>query len=236
MRRCLILTTLGLLFIGLVGSPQAQVVLHRSNAGQALTLDPQLSIGAFRGAVLTELYEGAVASDEAGKLIPALAESWTVNPTATKYTFHLKENLTWSDGVPLTAHDFVYSFRRLMTPETASRYAWYFYLIENGAEVVRGEMPPEALGVTAPDDLTVEFSLSQPTPYFPELMYHEAARPVPQHVIEKHGQDWVKPENMVSSGPYRLVEYVPQSHLKVVRNDNYYDAGHVSVDEIISIL
>jgi oligopeptide transport system substrate-binding protein len=222
-----------LLSVGVSGIADSKTVLHRSNAGQAGTLDPHLSIGAFRGAVLTELFEGVVSSDGSGNLVPALADSWTISLDETVYTFHIKEGLTWSDGTPLNAHDFVYSFRRLMDPQTASRYATYYYPIVNGENVTRGVVPPEELGVAAPDDHTVVFSLSQPTPYIFEILYHEAARPVPRHAIEKFGQDWVKPENMVTSGPYRLVEYIPNTYLKLARNDAYYEADQVSVDEVL---
>lgn len=222
-----------LLSLGVSGIADSKTVLHRSNAGQAGTLDPHLSIGAFRGAVLTELFEGVVSSDGSGNLVPALAGSWTMSLDETVYTFHIKEDLTWSDGTPLNAHDFVYSFRRLMDPQTASRYATYYYPIVNGESVTRGVVPPEELGVAAPDDHTLVFSLSQPTPYILEILYHEAARPVPRHAIEKFGQDWVKPENMVTSGPYRLVEYIPNTYLKLARNDAYYEADQVSVDEVL---
>ena len=125
------------------------------------------------------------------RTVPGQAESWTVSPDGRTYTFKLRPNLAWSDGVPITSADFVYSFRRLFAPATASASASLLYVVKNAREVAQGRMPPEAIGVRAPDARTVVVELEHPAPYFTEIAVHRAM-PVPRHVVEKFGREWKK--------------------------------------------
>src|SRR5690606_11339096 len=152
------------------------------------------------------------------KLGPGSAESWTVSPDGRTFTFRLRAGLQWSDGTPLTADDFVYGYRRLVTPAVAPPIAGQFYLLANGPQIVAGKLPPERLGVTAPDARTVVMRLVSPAPYFLDLLGNLQVSPAPRHVIEKFGREWTKPENMVTNGPYVLAGRVPQTVTTLKRN------------------
>ncbi|MFZ6043856.1 ABC transporter substrate-binding protein, partial [Vibrio natriegens] len=108
------------------------------------------------------------------------------------YTFHLRDNITWSNGEPITAGDFVYSFRRVINPKTAAPYAWYYGTahIKNATAISEGKVPVEELGVSAPDDKTFQITLDKPVPYLLKMLVHESTYPVYQPAIEAHGDTW----------------------------------------------
>lgn len=214
------------------GSADAASVLRRGTSADAPTLDPVVAAGTLSAPIINDLFEGLLGKDAALKRIPGSAESWTVSPDGRTYTFRLRPKLQWSDGVPLTADDFVYSYRRLVTPAVAAPIAGQFYLVENARDIVAGKLPPEKLGVSAPDPRTVVIRLSSPAPYFLDLVGNLNAVPTPRHVIEKHGKDWTRPENMVTNGPYTLVERIPQTMTKLRRNPRYHAASSVRTDEV----
>lgn len=223
---------LGSLLIG--ASPAlAEAVLHRGNAGEPQSLDPAHTSIDIEGFVLKDLYEGLTIHDAAGKITPGVAESWTVSDDGLTYTLKLRDNAKWSDGSPVTAQDFVYSFQRTEDPATAAEYANILFPIKNAEKVNKGELKPDQLGVKAVDDRTLEIALENPTPFFPELLAHQTALPVHKASIEKFGKDFVKPGNMVSNGAFMLSEHVPNDHLTVVKNPNYWDAANVKLDKVI---
>jgi oligopeptide transport system substrate-binding protein len=206
--------------------------LRRGTSADAPTLDPVVAAGTLAAPIINDLFEGLLGKDAALKLVPGSAESWTVSPDGRTYTFRLRQGLRWSDGVPLTADDFLYSYRRLVTPATAAPIAGQFYLVENARDIVAGKLPPETLGVSAPDPRTVIIRLSSPAPYFLDLVGNLNAVPTPRHVIEKHGKDWTRPDRMVTNGPYTLVERIPQTMTKLRRNPRYHAAASVRTEEV----
>jgi oligopeptide transport system substrate-binding protein len=210
----------------------APMVLHHGTAADPPSLDPSIAAGTLASPVLTDLVYGLLVRDAGSRPVAGSAESWTVSDDALTYTFRLRPDLRWSDGKPITSADFVWSFRRLMTPATGSQLSGAFFLLDKGREVFRGEAPPESLGVTAPDERTVVIRLANPAPYFLELLANIQAAPVPRHVIEQYGRDWTKPGHMVGNGPYVLAERVPQSYIRLVKNPNFFDAASVRIDEI----
>jgi len=121
--------------------------LRRGTANELRSLDPQAVIGGSGGALLYELFEGLVTEDQNGKLIPGLAESWSRSEDGMTYTFKLRQGLRWSDGVPITAEDFVYSWRRVVDPKNALRGAGTLFPVKNAVAITRGQKPPESLGV-----------------------------------------------------------------------------------------
>ena len=125
--------------------------------------------------IANDMFLGLTTYGADAKPVPGAAESWTVSADGLVWTFKLRAGLAWSDGTPFTAADFAYSFRRLMDPKTAAKYASIQYVIKNAAAVNSGKMPLESLGVRAPDDRTVEITLEAPTPYLPGLMAHTTA-------------------------------------------------------------
>ena len=187
----------------------AEAVLHRGNAGEPQTLDQAHTSINIEEFILKDLYEGLTVYDAAGKIVPGAAESWTVSDDGTVYTFKLRENAKWSDGSPVTADDFVFSFTRVEDPKTAAGYANILYPIKNAEKVNKGEAGLDQLGVKDVDAKTVEVTLERPTPFFLELLAHQTALPVSKASVEKNGADFVKPGTMVSNGAFKLVSHVP---------------------------
>ena len=135
---------------------------------------------------------------------------------------------------PVTADDFVYCCRRLLDPATAAEYASIMYPVKNAEKINNGTIKDlTQLGVRAIDDKTLEVTLESPTGYFLQLMTHYTSFPVPKHVIDKYGADWVKPGNFVSNGPYRIVEWTPNSRVVAEKNPDFYDAASVKIDKVI---
>lgn len=196
-------------------------------------LDPDLVEDVDTSYVVGNLFEGLYNEDADGNPVPGAAESYDVNSDYTVYTFHLRDAV-WSNGDPVTAGDFVYSWQRAADPKTASNYSYFFGLVgvKNGDEVVAGKVPPSELGVKAIDDKTLEVTLSKPVPYFVRTTAHATLFPVPQKVVEKYGNDWTKPENIVGNGAYVLAENSPGERVTVKRNPKYWDNEHTVLDTI----
>ncbi|CAO1660755.1 MULTISPECIES: peptide ABC transporter substrate-binding protein [Salinicola] len=207
-------------------------VLRRANGAEPSTLDPQLATGTWESAIITDLFEGLVARDASGETIPGVASSWERSSDGLHYTFHLRDDAKWSDGTPLTAEDFVYSWRRILSPELAAPYAYMLFPIANAEAVNRGDKPVEALGVEASDPHTLEVTLARPTGYFIDMLGHASTYPVPKNAIATHGSDWTKPGHMVSNGAFELTDWVSHDHITAVRNRDFHDAENVALDEV----
>ena len=211
---------------------QAEVVYHRGNTGEPETLDQHRTSTTYESNILSDLYEGLVTIDAAGETVPGTAESWTISDDGRVYTFTIREDAKWSNGDPVTAGAFVFSLQRILNPATGAKYANILYPIENAENVNNGDLEPSALGVEALDDRTLEITLRQPTPYFLELLTHQTGLPVHQASVEQFGDEFVKPGNMVSNGPFVLVEVAPQAHVMSVKNEFYHDADSVEIDKV----
>lgn len=210
----------------------AKMVLNRSSSAEPDTLDPHKSSGNTASVILADIMQGLTSSDAKGEVTMGAAESYTVSPDGLLYTFKLRPDLKWSDGTPLTAEDFVYSFRRVQKPETAFRYAQWVWAIKNAEAINRGQMPPESLGVRAVDARTFEMTLAVPNPVILEILASLAGYPVPRHVVEKHGAGWTAAGTMVSNGAYVLKESVPQTRTTIAKNPMFWDAANVAIDEV----
>ena len=224
---------LGLTAILAAGVPAAaEMVYHRGNDADPETLDQHKTSTVYEANILRDLYEGLVVYDAAAKVVPGVAESWELSDDGKTYTFHLRGDAKWSNGDPVTAGDFVYSFRRIMLPETGAKYANVLYPIANAEKIHAGELPPDRLAVTARDDRTLEITLEAPTPYFLELLTHQTALPLHPPSVEALGPDFVRPGNMVSNGAYVLREFVPNAHIKLTKNPMFHDAKSVRIDTV----
>lgn len=223
------------LVLSLAGAAMAQVVFHRGNDGDPETLDAHKTSTVSEAHLLRDLSEGLVIHHINGRVVPGVAESWTLAPDGKTYTFKLRANAKWSNGDPVKAGDFVYSLRRITNPETGAKYANMLYPILNAEKInKKGEGARlEDLGVKALDDHTLEIALERPTPYFLELLTHQTGLPVHPPSVEKFGKDFVKPENWVSNGAYALKEFVPNSHIKMEKNRHFHDAANVQIDTIL---
>jgi oligopeptide transport system substrate-binding protein len=218
-----------------VGAEPAPQSLRRTAMAEPPSLDPTLGSAGPAAPILSDLVEGLVARTPAIKPAPAAAESWTTSADGRTWTFRLRPGLRWSDGTPLTAGDFVYSYRRLIDPATAAPSAGLFFVLRNARAIATapaGVAPLETLGVSAPDARTVVFELEFPAPYFAQLLANTQAAPVPRHVIEKLGREWARPGNLVSNGPYRLAERVPQGFIRLERNPGYREAAAVAIESV----
>ena len=210
----------------------AEMVYHRGNAADPETLDQHKTSTVYEAHILRDLYEGLVIYNSKAEVIPGVAESWSVSDDGTVYTFKLRGDAKWSNGDPVVAGDFVYSLQRIMTPETGAKYANILYPVKNAEKINKGEAKPDTLGVKAVDDTTLEITLESATPYFLELLTHQTGLPVHPATVDKHGSDFVRPENIVTNGAYVLAEFIPNSHVKSVKNAEFHSAGDVKIDTV----
>ena len=217
---------------GYASASLAEVVYHRGNTADPETLDSHKTSSVYEAHILRDLYEGLVINDADAKVIPGVAESWSVSDDGTVYTFNLRGDAKWSNGDPVVAGDFVFSLQRIMNPETGAKYASVLYPVKNAEAVNKGEMDVSEIGVTAPDERTLIITLESPTPYFLELLTHQTGLPVHPASVQEHGSDFVQPGNMVSNGAYMLSEFVPNSHIKAVKNPNFHAADSVQIDSV----
>ena len=225
--------SIALCAIALLAAAAADAVtLRRGSAAEPNSLDPHVATGNTAGVILGDLNMGLTAVDRRGKVVPGLAENWTLSPDGLVYTFRLRPGLKWSDGSPLSSEDFLWSARRLVTPSTAARFASFFYPVKNARAIVRGKLPPESLAVEAPDPRTVIYRLESPAPYFLENLASTASAPVPRRQIETLRRQWTRPGQMLTNGAYRLVEVVPQSYVAIEKNPHFHDAANVKIDRV----
>lgn len=218
---------------GQTARPQvAAGLLRRGNGAEPDTLDPALSSAHWEDTIISDLLVGLVTDDINGHPIPGMAERWETSPDGLTWTFHLRE-ATWSDGVPVTAGDFIYGWNRLLNPATAARYSYFVHVFKNARPINAGKMPTEALGVHALSPRTLEIKLEHPAPYLPEMLTHVTSYPHPRHVIEAKGKDWARPGNYVSNGAYVLSEWRPNDHITLVKNPRFFDAANVKIERVI---
>lgn len=214
------------------GAAPGKVVLHRGNSAEISTLDPHRASGTWENNIIGDLFMGLMTENAEGQPIAGAAESWETSEDGRKWTFTLRP-LTWSDGVPVTAHDFVFAYRRILNPATAARYASILYPIKNAHAVNSGRLKNfDELGARAIDDRTLEITLEYPAPFLPQMLTHYTAFAVPRHAVEQHGDAWVQPENIVTNGAYVLAEWRPNDYIRIVKNPAFFDAANVRIDEV----
>src|SRR4051794_11363873 len=191
--------------------------------GEPNRFDPRVTSGGRGLEMLQNLFEGLVFIDQKdGSLQMGLAENMDANDDVTEFTFTLRDGLTWSDGTPLNAHDFEWSWKSVLDPATKSEYTSAMYPVKNAAKIDKGDASLDDLGVKATDDKTLVVTLEGPTPYFPLLAATWTYYPVPRATVEKFGEAWVEAGNMVSNGPYVLTAWEHDQSMTLERNDKYY--------------
>jgi oligopeptide transport system substrate-binding protein len=206
-------------------------VIHRGNAAEPQTLDPSMATGTQDDAIIGDLMMGLMTEDPMCEPIPGMATHWTTSPDGLTWTFFLREAL-WSDGVPLTAEDFVFAWQRTLKPTLGAPYAYFLYFLKNAAAINAGKMPKSALGARALDAHTLEMRLEHPAPYMLEMLTHMATYPQPRHVITAKGKDWTRPGNYVGNGAYALKQWIPNGHVLVEKNPRFFDAANVAMKRI----
>ncbi|CAE1146593.1 ABC transporter substrate-binding protein [Serratia sp. Tan611] len=207
---------------GIQLAPQQTIVVN--NGSEVASLDPHKVEGNPESNIILNLLEGLVSSDANGHVVPAVAERWE-NEQFKVWTFHLRNTARWSDGSPVTAEDFVYSWRRLADPNVASPYASYlqYAKIANADAILSGKKPPQDLGVKALDAHTLQVTLSEPVPYLLSMLTHTSMKPVKQSVVEKFGDKWTLPQHYVGNGAYRLKQWVVNERIVLERSNTYWN-------------
>ena len=216
---------------GRTACPAGQLCLEYGNEADPLSIDPAKESSVQGDHTLGDMFTGLTQWDPVSRPVPGVATAWETSPDGLTWTFHLRHS-KWSDGMDLTADDFVYSMRRVMDPKTASEYAFLLYVVKNGEAVNDGKAPLAALGVEAPDPYTLRIHLEHPAPYFLFITTHQVMYPVPRHVVEKWGDHWTESAHWVSNGAYKLAYWILGDHIRVVRNPMFYDAGSVCIDRV----
>jgi ABC-type oligopeptide transport system substrate-binding subunit/transcriptional regulator with XRE-family HTH domain len=187
------------------------------------TLDPTRGVFTVAGSVITNLLSGLVRYDEGTNLVPDVAERWEISDDGRRYVFHLREDVFWSDGRPVTAHDFEFTYQRALDPAAAGSLApMLLDAVSHARDARAGRVPLEKVGVHAVDDHTLMIELSEPASYFIYNLAYCVLLPVPQHTVKEHGDGWCQPETMVSNGPFRLANWEPGRIMVFERNPRYH--------------
>ncbi|MGE9550033.1 oligopeptide ABC transporter substrate-binding protein OppA [Erwinia amylovora] len=216
-------------------APKQELV--KGNGDEVQSLDPHKIEGVPESNVSRDLLEGLVISDTQGHPTPGVAESWE-NKDGKVWTFHLRNTAKWSNGEPVTAQDFVYSWQRLADPKTASPYASYLQYghLENIDDIIAGKKPADTLGVKAIDAHTLQVTLSESVPYFYKLLIHPSMSPVYKPAVDKFGEKWTQPENWVGNGAFKLQTHVINERIVLVRNPDYWDNANTKLDKVTFLL
>jgi len=211
----------------------SQQTIVRHIKDEPASLDPMKAVGLPEIQVMRDLFEGLTSQDAKGQIVPGVAESWSSNDNKI-WLFTLRKDARWSDGSPVTAQDFVYSWQRLVDPKNSSPFAWFAALsgIENAEAITKGSMSPEKLGVTATDATHLKVTLSRPVPWLPAMMANAALFPVPQKVIQAEGDAWTAPGKLVGNGAYQLQTRVVNEKIVLVRNKHYWDDKHSVLTQV----
>lgn len=220
-------------FLSTTAIARADQVLHRMSEQEPETLDPQKSSSAGPLAIDRDMFVGLLTLSPDEKVVPGVAQSWEISPDGLTWTFHLRPDAKWSNGEPLTAEDFVYSFRRLVNPETAAADPSDLTQLQNFAAIVSGEEKDlTKLGVKAVDAHTLTLSLTAPRIALKFLLTDPALFPLHKASVEKWGNAWTQPEHLIGNGPFMMKSWVPQAQIVLTRNPNFYDAASVKLDEV----
>ena len=228
-----------LLLAACTGSPDSAAkgaTLVRGGGAEPDSLDPQKARSFEAQSILRDLCEGLTTLDKHAGVAPGVAGSWSVSRDGLSYEFHLRPEARWSNGDRVVAWDFVAALVRLVDPATASGYAQYVDVIANASDIVAGRKPPDALGVAAPDDSTLDIKLATPAPYLPALLSHPCTCPVHRPTLLHHPEDFARPGVMVSNGAFVLQEWVSGAYILASRNHYYWNDAATRLDAVKYLL
>ena len=196
------------------------------------TLDPAKSTTSPEATVQLQLFDGLVRLNDESEPEAALAKKWEISDDGREYTFHLRPDLKWSNGEPLTAHDFEYAWKRVLDPEVHADNAYMLYVLKNGEAFNSGDAKAEDVGVKAIDDDTLVVTLENPTAYFLKLLAAHSFYPVSKKAVDAHENWAANAETMVSNGPYRLLSWKHNGEMDFIKNPNYWDAESVKTEKM----
>ena len=207
-------------------------VLKRANGSEPQSLDPHKSEGVPSANIQRDLYEGLISEAANGVLVPGVAEKWTISQDGKHYEFHLRKNAKWSNGDPVTAQDFVFSWRRIVDPKTGSYYAQTLAPVLNAEDIIQAKKPVSELGIRAINPHLLEVKLKGPTPYFLGLLTHSSTYPVHPLGVKKHGDQFARVGNLIGNGAFVLKEWAVQSHILLERNPMYWDNKNTKLNQV----
>lgn len=215
-------------------------IFHFGNAAEPRDLDPQIITAYTDALICMSLFEGLVLQDpKTLDPVPGVAERWEMSPDGLTYTFHLRDNARWSNGDPVTAADFLYSFQRILTPTLAAEYAYMLYPMQNAEAFNSGKLKDfSEVGAKAPDDHTLLIRLAHPAPYFLSLLAHQSWWPVHRPTVERfgtldrRGTAWTRPGNHVGNGPFILDQWRVSDMIVVKKSQTYWDRTNVGLNQI----
>lgn len=214
------------------GHPVGSATLRLASA-EPESLDPTMGGGAVAIPVATNMFSGLVRYDEGTNVVPDVAERWKISEDGRRYVFHLRNDVVWTDGRPVTAHDFVFTYRRALAAATGAWLAQELLAAVDGVRDIReGREPLDTAGIHATDERTLVIELAEPTSYFIYNLANEVLMPVPQHVVEACGPNWCRPETAVSNGPFQLVGWEPGRSLTLERNPRYHGQARGNVQRV----
>ena len=234
---CAIALTVALGVTTLVGcgadsAEVGQELIHNLGA-EVKTIDPALNNAVDGSTVIVNAFEGLARVDENNKAVPGVAEKWEMSEDGKVFTFHLRDDAKWSDGEPVTAEDFKYSWTRALDPATAAEYAFQLYYIVGAREFNEGTGSADALGIKVIDEKTLEVTLENATTYFLELTAFPTLMPVRKDIVEANPEKWtLDPETYVSNGPFKLAEYNMKDSYVFEKNDNYWRKDEVKLSKL----
>lgn len=226
------------LFASCGGGNKFEEGVLRLNVGpEPQSIDPTLNSAIDGSMYIIHAFEGLAQKDKEGKIVGGVAESWDISENGTKYVFHIRSNAKWSDGKPVVADDFVYSWRRAADPKTAANYSYQMEPLKNAKKITAGEMPVESLGVKAIDDNTLEVTLEAPTPYFDQLMAYPVYFPLRKDIIEANPDTWtMSADTYIGNGPFKMTEREIDSKIVMEVNTNYWNRSIIVPKKLIFIL
>jgi oligopeptide transport system substrate-binding protein len=215
--------------------PRADLVIL--NGAEPESLDPGIITGQPDLRIAGSIFEGLARYDPVtGGPVPGLAERWEISPDGRRYRFYLRTNAVWSTGEPITAHDFVWSWQRVLDPKTGGEYAGQLFYVKNAESFNTGQLTdPGRLGIRAPDDRTLEVELNAPTAFFLSLCCFQTLAVVPRDLIERHGDRWLMARPFKASGPYALESWRINDKVRLRKNPRYWDAASTRC-EVVDLL
>lgn len=208
-------------------------VLNVTVSEEIPSLDTAKTMDGTSAHIMQNIFEGLYALDDQDQPIPAVAKSFKRSEDGKKYTFDLRKDAKWSNGDNVTAHDFMFAWKRAIIPETASQYASMLFYVKNAKEINKGTMPLDALGVKVINDYKLEVELEQPIPYFLQLLALPIYLPQHESFLKEQGKNYaLEPNNLIYNGPFVLEKWKHEQEFQLKKNATYWDEKKVKLDEI----
>ena len=216
------------------GNDDTRQVFRMPISNEPPTLDWTLATDSVSFDILTNIMEGLTQYDVNMEPVPAVARHWEISDNGRIITYYLRDDVFWTDGQPVKASDFEYSWKRLLNPATAAQYAYFLFDIENAYEYNSGKITdPSKVGVSAKSDLVLEVRLKKPVVYFPSITTFMVTFPQRKDIVEKFGDRWTDPDKIVTNGPFKLTKWKHEYKLELSANDKFYE-GRPSLDAILA--